>query len=244
MSTRLWHETVPGDPLREMALSHALLQRVAAGELPPILRVAVPGPTLALSRLDARAGGFGAAVAASRRHGFVPVVRLGGGHAAAYGPGSLLVEWFTPQAAALTGNAERYAAFGDALVGTLRALGVPATERELPGEYCAGAHSVALGDRVKVAGVSQRVVQGAALVTAMVLLRDDPPIGPVLRDVYAALAIEWRPETAGAIADVQEPPPVAALTAGLATRFGAEKPWTPDAATTRLADALVDQHRP
>jgi len=240
----LLREGFPDQPLLDMAVSHALLLRVADGELGPLLRAYVPGPTLAFSRLDARAEGFAAAVAAARRRGFAPVVRLGGGHAAAYGPGSLVVEWVAPQERSLTGNAERYERFGAELLGALRTLGVPAVERELPGEYCAGSHSIALGERVKVAGVSQRVVRGAALVTAMVLLRDEPPIAPVLTDVYAALGLDWRITTAGAIADLQPAPTAAALTAELARRFGATVPAALDPATLARADELLDRHRP
>ena len=54
-----------------------------------VLRVYRPAPTVAFGRLDRLRPGFGAAVAAARRHGFEPVLRAPGGHAVAYHEGCL-----------------------------------------------------------------------------------------------------------------------------------------------------------
>jgi octanoyl-[GcvH]:protein N-octanoyltransferase len=66
------------------AVARAILIRVAAGELPPTLRLHRPPPILALSRQDTAARGYGAATRAGRAAGFEPVVRLVGGRAAVY----------------------------------------------------------------------------------------------------------------------------------------------------------------
>src|SRR4051794_30732675 len=93
-----------------MAVTQALLRAVSRGGLGETLRIVRPGPTLAFGRLDRLAPGFADAAAAARAHGFTPVVRLGGGHAAAYDAGSVLVEHVVPVARVAGGLAERFAA--------------------------------------------------------------------------------------------------------------------------------------
>ena len=48
----------PEDPLLDIALTHALLQEVAAGRHAPALRLFRPGPTVAFGRLDVLRNGF------------------------------------------------------------------------------------------------------------------------------------------------------------------------------------------
>ena len=67
-----------------------------------------------------------------------------------------------------------------------------------------------------MAGISQRVVKGAALTSSVVLLDAGPAIRAVLVDVYRALGIDWRPETAGSLADVAPAPALDAVAAALA----------------------------
>ena len=65
-------------------MSRALLQRVAAGELPETLRLTRPGPMVAFAKQDAVAPGYTDAVRAARAGGFEPVLRLAGGRAAVF----------------------------------------------------------------------------------------------------------------------------------------------------------------
>ena len=149
-------------PVLDMALSHALLLRVAEGARPAAVRIYEPGPTVAFSKLDTHAPGFAAACDAARSHGYEPVIRLGGGHAAAYGPGCLIHEEIVPHAPSLEGLHERYVQATTLARRRCWGLGVPVAAGALEGEYCAGAHSLHAGG-VKVAGIAQRVVKGAAL---------------------------------------------------------------------------------
>src|SRR5581483_11896507 len=80
-----------GDAVLDMAVSEALLR---ARE--PAARVYRPRPTLAFGRLDRIAGGYERAAAAAAAHGFDPVLRLGGGRAAAYDSGSVVVDVVVP----------------------------------------------------------------------------------------------------------------------------------------------------
>jgi lipoate-protein ligase A len=229
----------PERPALDMALSHALLLRVADGARPPVVRVYEPGPTVAFSKLDSHAAGFAAACEAARAHGYEPLIRLGGGHAAAYGPGCLIHEEIVPHHSTLEGLGERYARESEIVERALAGLGVTVTAGQLEGEYCAGAHSLHAGG-VKVAGIAQRVVKGAALTSTVLLVDAGPSLRAVLVDVYRALGIDWRPQTAGSLADVAAAPAPAALAAALA----AGEEGAAEAGDLRLARSLEAEHRP
>jgi octanoyl-[GcvH]:protein N-octanoyltransferase len=240
-SSLLIREGFPDRPVRDMAASHALLLRVADRSRGPAARVYEPGPTVAFSKLDSHAEGFGAASEAARAHGFEPVIRLGGGHAAAYGAGCLILEAVVAHDSVLEGLHDRYARATTWLEAALRGLGAPVAVGALEGEYCAGAHSLHAGG-VKVAGISQRVVKGAALTSAVVLVDAGPAIRAVLVDTYRALEIDWRPATAGSLADVAPMPPLDTVARALApagAEAGALEPGD-----LRLAAELEPRHRP
>ena len=84
MRLRLIEEGFPGDTAFDVAVSRALMQRVAAGELPETLRLARPGAMVAFAKQDAVAPGYEAAVRAARACGFEAVLRLAGGRAAVF----------------------------------------------------------------------------------------------------------------------------------------------------------------
>ena len=94
---RLLRDSFPEAPALDIAVSHALLMRVARGEVEPTVRLYRPAPTLAFGRLDALRPGFAEAGAAARDAGFEPIVRLAGGHAAAYHEQSLIYEEIVAQ---------------------------------------------------------------------------------------------------------------------------------------------------
>lgn len=201
---QLLTEACSDAPALDMAVSHALLRQVAAGEREECARVYRPGATLAFGRLDALRDGFGPAQDAARAHGFAPVVRLGGGRAAAYDAGSVVVELVTRTAAITDGVQERFAAATAVLADALAAVGVATEVGELPGEYCPGRWSLHLPGGPKVAGAAQRTIKGASLVTAVIVVEGGDRIRAALEDVYAALALDWDPATAGA-ADAGRP---------------------------------------
>jgi octanoyl-[GcvH]:protein N-octanoyltransferase len=198
---QLLRERHPQDPLLDAAITHALLRRVGAGELGPVARIFRPGPTMAFGRLDLLAAGFAEARDAARAHGYSPILRLGGGHAAGYDEGSLLVEVIRSEPTIAEGIERRFAEATALLVEALAALGVAARVGELDGEYCAGAWSVNAAG-VKLAGTAQRSIRGASLTTAMVIVEGGERLRAALIDVYAALGMDWCPATAGAAADL------------------------------------------
>src|SRR5512133_1927513 len=71
------------------AISAAILQRVAAGELPDTARLGRPGRIVTFGRRDAVDGRYRQAVAAARAAGYEAVERLAGGRAAAYNGAAL-----------------------------------------------------------------------------------------------------------------------------------------------------------
>ena len=192
----------PGDPPLDIAVSHALLQRVAAGEQPATVRLYRPGPTLAFGRLDELAAGFGAACAAGRDRGFTPLRRLAGGRAAAYDEGSLIYEEIVPTGAGLQEMTVRFDAATALLASALAGLGADARVGPIPGEYCPGRHSISVGGRLKVVGAAQRVVRGGALLSAVIVVGHGDRVRDVLVDAYRALDVPFTPSTAGALDDV------------------------------------------
>jgi lipoate-protein ligase A len=237
----------PDDPALDVAVGHALLERAARGELEPTLRVYRPGPTCAFGRLDMLAPGFGAAVAAARAHGFTPVLRQPGGHAAAYDAGALCLDQVRPEAEAIPALQARFEAAGALFAAALRAVGVDARVGEVPGEYCPGQWTVSAGGRVKIVGTAQRLVRGGSLLGAVVLVRGGARVRAVLQDVNAALGIEWDPATAGAAED--EVPGLSvdaverAVLDAYAARFGALATGALDEATVSRAGELAHRSR-
>jgi lipoate-protein ligase A len=196
---RLLRASFPDRPAVDAAIGDALL---AAGLEEPVLRIARPGPTVGFGRLDAIRPGFGAAVVAARAHGFEPVLRTPGGHAAAYHHGSVLVELVGADPDPIPGMRARFADMAERLAEALRALGIDARVGEVPRAYCPGEYSVNAEGRVKLAGIAQRIVRHAWMVGAHLVVEDGEPVRRVLADVYAALELDVDIATAAAVEEV------------------------------------------
>jgi lipoate-protein ligase A len=194
-------ETDPRPPALEVAVSHALVERVNEGALGPVLRIYRPAPTLAFGRLDALRPGFQRAAAAAREHGFAPVVRAPGGHAVAYHDGCLVVDELLAHEDPIAGMQDRFAHTGEWLAEALRKVGVDARVGRVEGEFCPGEYTVSARGRVKLVGTAQRVVRHASLLAASVAVTGGDALRAVLTDVYAALELDWDTATAGAIED-------------------------------------------
>ena len=180
----------------EAAISHALLDRVGAGELPETLRVAPTPAMVSFGRLDTHAPGFADAVRAAQAHGFAAVHRLAGGRAAAFHPQTLVFAWIAADAEPQAGTHVRFARLAG-LVADALDLQVGAIE----GEYCPGDYSLHAGG-VKVGGISQRVTKSASATEGMVVVGGGERIREVLVAVNAALGVDWDPATAGDLAGV------------------------------------------
>jgi lipoate-protein ligase A len=204
----------------DVAAAHALLERVSRGEEPSTLRLYRPGPTAAFGRLDALRPGFADAARAARAHGFEPVLRAPGGHAAAYHAASVVLDLAVADEDPVTGVQDRFGELAELLAGALRSLGVEARVGEVPGEFCPGAHSVGAGGRTKLVGTAQRIVRGGYLFAASIVVRHPDPVRAVLVDVYARLGLDWDPVTAGAVADTVPDATPEAVERALVDAFG------------------------
>ena len=198
---RLLRESFPDRPAFGTAVSEAILTRVAAGELPPTLRLHRPGPELAVSKQDALSAGFGRAVAAGREAGFEPVLRLAGGRAAAFHEGTLALSLATRSEMPARGTRSRFEQMADPLTAALRRLGVDARVGEVPGEYCPGAWSVNARGAAKLVGIGQRLVAGGAHVGCVIVVSGAQRMRELLVAVYEALELDWDPATVGSVED-------------------------------------------
>jgi len=182
-------------------MSHSVLKAVASGELGGVFRIHTPGPVVAFGRADRAVPGYRHAVRAAEAHGFAAVERLAGGRAAVFHEGTLAFSWAVPDPEPQMRTMERFRTISSIMVDAFTTLGVDPRVGELPGEYCPGEFSINIAGRLKVMGVGQRVVRGAAHVGGVVVVDQVRRIRDVLVPVYRALGLDWDPRTAGAIAD-------------------------------------------
>jgi octanoyl-[GcvH]:protein N-octanoyltransferase len=189
-------------PELDMELTGTLLDAVARGDAPDTIRVFRPGPTVAFGRSDRIRTGFDEACRVAVAHGRTPVVRLGGGHAAAYDSECLVVEVLRRHnRRAISGLESRFLDMVDLVQRGLAGLGVTLDVGELPWEYCPGRYSLHLPSGPKVAGAAQRVLTRASLTTAVIVVGGANALRRALADVYAALDLPLDIRTAGAVAD-------------------------------------------
>jgi octanoyl-[GcvH]:protein N-octanoyltransferase len=173
--------------------------RVAKRELPETFRLYRPARIVAFGRQDERAAGFRDAVAAAKEQGFESVVRLAGGRAAVFHAGTLSFAHAIPEEDVTAHTFQRFRQMSDLLASALRRLGVDARVGEVPGEYCPGEYSVNSAGRVKLVGIGQRLVSGAAHVGGVVVAEDGDSVRSVLVPVYRALDLEWDPATTSSV---------------------------------------------
>ncbi|GAA5112673.1 lipoate--protein ligase family protein [Haloechinothrix salitolerans] len=247
------------DPAWDIAVTHALLRRVGAapaGAVSPVPDTVSPGAVLrvyrpqsrvvAFGRRDTRRPGFHTAVDAARAAGFTPVVRPQGGRAVAYTENSLVVDHIHPHSDTLGGMDERFATYGKLWAQVLSEFGIDARVGEVPGEYCPGAYSVNARGVVKLVGTAQRVIKGAWLFSAVAIHNDAEVLRAVLPDVYRALDLPFDVASVGSIRDELPELSLDRLETAVLAEYGTHDELAAtslDAETTRLAHALIDDHR-
>jgi lipoate-protein ligase A len=243
---QLLHEGCPGSAPLGTAVSNAILQRVAAGELPDSGRLGRPGRILTFGRRDAVSDGYPAAVEAAKAAGYEVVLRIAGGRAAAYNGQALNLSRAHRDPSPAGGTRARFAEMADLVRAALSGLGVDARVGEVPGEYCPGAFSVNAGGRVKLAGIGQRLIKGGAHVGCVIVAGGSEELRDVLIPVYEALGIDWAPATAGSVEDevsgVSPAEVEAAILAQLEARFELSEAQL-DPETLALAERLEPHHR-
>lgn len=234
-------------PALDVAVSHSILAAVARGDLGPVFRLHVPGRVVAFGRADRVQPGYLQAVRAAGAHGFGAVERLAGGRAAVFHESTLAFALAIPEDDPRAGIGDRYREIAGIMLSAFESLGIDARIGELPGEYCPGHWSVNVAGRVKVMGVGQRLVRGAAHVGGVVVVDDGERIRDVLIPVYRALGLDWDPRTSGALADrapgLDNAKVAAAIVTAMSGRFDLDRGELPDSV---IADArtLLPNHLP
>lgn len=219
---------------------------MASGELSASLRLTQPGAMVAFGKLDVVSAGYQSAVQAARNAGYEAVERLAGGRAAVFHEGVLALAWALPAADPPSGIDARYEQAASMLTTALRRLGVDARVGEVAGEWCPGGWSINARGRVKIAGIGQRLVSGAAYVGAVIVAADPDRVREVLGPVYAELGLPWDPATAGSVADevggASLDDVIAAIDDEYAARYDLDESSL-DESTLALARRLAPEHR-
>jgi lipoate-protein ligase A len=229
----------PDEPGVDTAISRLILDRVSAGEMPPTMRLYVPGREVAFGRRDAVTPQYPDAVAAARKEGFGTVERLAGGRAAVFTEHTIAFSLAVPDDEPQSGIRDRFQTVGEIIVAALARIGVTSTIGEVSGEYCPGEFSINHAGRIKLMGVGQRLARRAAHVGGVIVVHRTDLLLQALIPVYRALDIEWRPATAGSLGDVRpsvtNDDVLAALKAELTSRYETTK--------NRIPVELADEAR-
>ncbi len=183
------------------ALSRVLLEQVAAGRRPATVRLSRPGRVVAFGRRDAVSPGYGAAVEAAARSGFPGMERLSGGRAAAFSEGALSLTLTLPDREPAQRTNQRFTEWSGLVRDAFADLGVDARVGAVPAEYCPGEYSVNAGGKIKLAGVGQRMIRGAAHIGFVILVSGSELVAEVLEPVYAELGLEFNRESVGSLED-------------------------------------------
>ena len=231
----------------DTGVSHALLERVSAGELPETLRIYRPSRVVAFGKHDRLTPGFDRAVEIVRDHGYDPVVRLPGGRAAVFHEETIAFSWTVPAPDPIRNIRERFQAATDVVIRALTAVGVSSAVGEIPGEYCPGEFSVHHAGRIKLAGIGQRLGRSAAHVGGVLVISDSRAVRDVLVPTYEALGIEWKPSTVGSVHDVAPGISLEDVFGAIANVVADDAQLIPtsiDQATLDRAAELAPQHLP
>ena len=197
----LIRRSFPGQPELGTAVSRAILNRVATGELPPTIRIHQPDREVAFGRRDVVSPGYDAASEAARAAGFAAVERMAGGRAAIFHEGTVAIARAYPDPEPPRRTYQRFEEMAGLVQAVLSSMGVEARIGEIPGEYCPGAYSVNARGESKLAGIGQKMIRGAAHVGIVVVASGSETLRRVLSPVYRALELDWLPTTAGSISD-------------------------------------------
>jgi octanoyl-[GcvH]:protein N-octanoyltransferase len=198
---RLIRRSFPDRPEFGTAVSRAILERVAAGELPATIRIHRPASEVAFGRQDVASPGYGDAIRAAEEAGFAAIERLAGGRAALFHHGTLAIARAYPDPQPPRRTYQRFEEMAELIVRALAGLGVDARVGEVPREYCPGAYSVNARGTTKLAGIGQRMIRGGAHLGGVIVVSDTELIRRVLIPVYEALELDWDQSTAGSVAD-------------------------------------------
>ncbi len=186
----------------DLAMGPAYLRRVTAIGGLPLVRIYRPRPVVAFGGRDRVNPGYDRAVDAALRHGFLPVLRAPGGHAVAYTPASVCIEFSASEAEPHAGTQERFTTLTGLIRDALQNVGVATEMGAAVDEYCPGDYSLGIAGQHKIAGTAQRIVRGGWMFGAGIVCGDGERVRDVLTDVYGALALPFDPQSVLPTTDV------------------------------------------
>jgi octanoyl-[GcvH]:protein N-octanoyltransferase len=229
-------------PAYDTAVSAAILQRVARGELPETIRLARPGAMVAFGKQDVSSAGYERAAESAREHDFDAVKRLAGGRAAVFHEQTIAFAWAERTSDPWPGTHDRFGRAAGALERALRSLGVDARTGEVAGEYCPGEYSINARGRTKLVGLGQRIIKGASHIGGVIVVGDAGRIRDVLIPVYEALGLAWDPDTTGSVEDEIGAVSFEDVAAAIRAELPALEEAALDQPTLTLAEQLTPQH--
>jgi octanoyl-[GcvH]:protein N-octanoyltransferase len=239
---QLVRQAFPDRPAYDTAVSHAILERVARGELPETFRLARPGAMVAFGKQDVNSAGYTDAITAAYAGGFEAVQRLAGGRAAVFHENTIAFAWAGLAQDTFSGTHDRFRTIAGIVERALQRLGVDARTGEIPREYCPGEYSINARGETKLVGIGQRLIKGAWHIGGVIVVAEADRVRDVLIPVYEALGLEWDPDTAGAVADEVQGVSWEDVAGALLAELPGHEPAGLDPATLALAQRLESEH--
>lgn len=243
---RLHRQSFQDSPELDVAISRAILLRVAAGEQPETMRITRPPAMVAFGRQDVASASYAAGVKAARAGGFTAIERLAGGRAAVFHEETLAIAHARPDEEPQAHIYPRFEETSGWIERALKRLGVDARVGEVPGEYCPGGYSVNARGEKKLAGIGQKLIKHAGHLGGVLVVDGSARVRDVLVPVYDALGLEFDPSTVGSVADELPELTLLEVENALLDELGElyeieEAPLEP--ATLELAERLAPEHR-
>ncbi|MBR74445.1 MAG: hypothetical protein CL872_05875 [Dehalococcoidaceae bacterium] len=189
------------NPGLDIAVSRTLLSGVSANQYPSILRVYRGIEQIAFGPADVRNKGYNAAVSYAKQQKFSTVNRLTGGHAVTFHSGTLVFAWMFNDLDARLKMHYYFDLVSNFFQNIVNEFGLDCFVGEIDGEYCSGEYSLNLDNKVKIAGIAQRIVNKAVYIGGFIAINNSNLIKKMLIPIYKDLGIKWNPQTVGSLAD-------------------------------------------
>src|SRR3712207_4557612 len=227
------------DPGTAYAYQRTIFEEVAAGERPATVSITPSTRHVGVTRRDTLRPGFADAVRAANHEGYPVLVRSSGGGATAADGGTFGFSIIRPAGEDFgRGIPERYDEAAALVLGAFSRLGLDAEVGEVRNEFCPGDHSIRVGGwegGMKLCGIAQRVTRRATSVGGIVLVEGERELTRVLKKVYGALDLPFRPGSVGSARLAGNEAPVEAFLEA----FAAEAEWRYNATRVPLDEGTA-----
>src|SRR5215203_1709437 len=181
-----------------------IFEQVASGARPATISITPSTRHVGVTRRDTFRPGFAEAARSATEMDYPVLVRSSGGGATAADLGTFgfSIIRSADENESRRSIRDRYDEAADLVLGVFSRLGVETEVGEVREEFCPGDHSIRIGDReggMKIVGVAQRVTRRATSVGGIVLVEGERELARVLRRVYSAMQLPFRPQSVGSL---------------------------------------------